>query len=78
MLIHICHPIVTHGSYSGQSGHYTSFADCLKARLNLLSTRSTLQKMKRLSSGVPVNCRKCNLQPKTLSHVLNACMPNEG
>ena len=62
-----------------RGGKYTSFSEyrfALKARLNLLPTRTV-----RKRSGetiVDVSCPKCHLEQETLAHVLNHCPPHVG
>ena len=60
------------------TGQYMSFADyrfALRARLNLLPTKSVAKRARRLDNDI---CPKCTSAPETLAHVLNACTPNAG
>lgn len=60
------------------TGQYTSFAAYrfgMKARCNLLPTRTVLKRSKLTNN---TTCPKCHQQPETLAHVLNACTPNAG
>ncbi|KAL5510035.1 hypothetical protein EMCRGX_G005503 [Ephydatia muelleri] len=62
-----------------RGGRYTSFSEyrfALKARLNLLPTRTV-----RKRSGkaiVDTSCPKCHEEQETHAHVLNHCPPNVG
>ena len=61
------------------SGAYTSFSDfrfALRARLNLLPTKTVA---KRVGHAIADDtCLKCRSAPETLAHILNACPPNAG
>ena len=61
------------------NGRYMSFSDyrfALKARLNLLPTKTVVKRIGRPINNV--NCSRCNQAPETLAHILNACSPNAG
>ena len=61
------------------SGAYTSFSDfrfALRARLNLLPTKTVA---KRVGHAIADDtCPKCRSAPETLGHILNTCPPNAG
>lgn len=66
-------------NYWLKSGHYMSFAEyrfALKARCNLLPTRTVLKKIGRISGDT--KCRVCKREPETLAHVLNGCVHSSG
>ena len=61
------------------TGNYTSFGDyrfALKARLNLLPTRTVRQRAGEWIADV--SCPKCNEEQETLAHVLNHCSSHVG
>lgn len=66
-------------NYWLKTGHYMSFAEyrfALKARCNLLPTKSVLKKIGRDPGDT--RCRVCRREPETLAHVLNGCVQSSG
>ena len=60
------------------TGDYMTFQDyrfAMRARLNLLPTKSVCKRIGKIQTDL---CPKCRSAPETLAHVLNACTPNAG
>ena len=75
---HINQQVYTDSNHWIAAGAFTSFAEyrfAIKARLNLLPTKSVVQ---RSVKQIDTTCARCKSQPETLAHVLNTCTPNTG
>lgn len=70
------HPSSNHWIRSGKYISFGEYRFAIKARLNLLPTKTVLQR-----SGKPninTSCPGCNSEQETLAHVLNHCPRSEG
>ena len=70
------HPSSNHWIRSGKYISFGEYRFAIKARLNLLPTKTVLKR-----SGKPninTSCPGCNGEQETLAHVLNHCPRNEG
>ena len=63
-------------TYSGAYLTFPQYRFALRARLNLLPTRTV---QARCGKVIPdTRCRRCHLVPETLSHITNHCLHNMG
>eukprot|EP00731_Ephydatia_muelleri_P036820 Em0330g3a len=63
-------------TYTGAYLTFPQYRFALRARLNLLPTRTVQARCgKRITDTC---CRQCHLVPETLSHLTNHCLPNMG
>ena len=70
------HPASNHWIRGGKYTSFNEYRFALKARLNLLPTRTV-----RKRSGEPIqdtSCPKCHGEQETLAHVINHCPPHVG
>ena len=70
------HPSSNHWIRSGKYISFGEYRFAIKARLNLLPTKTVLKR-----SGKPTtntSCPGCNMEQETLAHILNHCPWNEG